>query len=246
MKVDNANGHKFVADDDEELKVPTYTHMKTVLTFQQLPYSLADDADVGQDERGRYVQVMPSVSEISYLSLPGGIMEYIVDGGVAGPPATPRPHTVPVPYPIGMPVPTLTIKRKWHRVPLNCWGPGTALYTRVFGDAELNKKPFAGTVNAESMFGYPPGYLLYLGIEESIEFDPLGDELCWSLTHTWSAKTLAPHTWLYFFSTLAADASANGWYYAAKRGSTYSTVALMPDETGLFNSRQHHLLFQVG
>lgn len=248
IKLDSATGHNFVADtDDDDLKVPTYTHMKCVFTFQQLPYALREDAEVMASgaEKNRYVQVMPSKGETSYLGLPGGIMEYNVNGGAAGPPPTPVPHTKPIPYPLGFPVPTLTISRKWHRVPLACWGEGTPLFARVYGDQANGKKPFVGTVNVDTLFGYPAGYLLYLGVEEEIEYDSLGDATAWTLTHTWKAATLAPHLFLYFFSSLAADAAANAWYLATKRGASWSTIETIPDETGLFNGRQHALLWNV-
>ncbi|MBA4192591.1 MAG: hypothetical protein C0467_31875 [Planctomycetaceae bacterium] len=250
IKVDEAHGHKLIGEETDGIPVPTYERMRVVFTFQQLPYALREDADVltSGAELNRYVQVMPSVSEVQYLSLPGGVMQYTVEGGTAASPPTPAspvPHTKPIPYGLGMPIPTITISRKWHRVPIDCWGEGTPLFARVYGDYEIDEKPYVGTVNMTTLFGYPPGYLLYLGVEEEVEYDPLGDELCWSLTHKWSARTLAPHNWLYFFSTLSADAGSNGWYLATKRGGTYALQTDLPDETSLFNVRDHSLLFNT-
>lgn len=244
VRIDSATGHQFIADDGTGLLVPTYEKMKCALTFQQLPFDMDHDVST-TNERNRYVQVMPSVSEVQYLNLPGGAMCYVVSGGVDGPPATPVPHKRAIPYGIGYPIPTSTIGRKWHRVPKDCWGPGTPLHQRVFGNIQSGTKPWVGTCNVETMLGYPPGFLLYLGPEEEIGWDPVEDDLCWTLTHKWLARTVAPHNWMYFFSTLDADAAANGWYLAVKKGGTYSTIELLPDETGLFNSRQHELLFRT-
>ncbi|MCE9566544.1 MAG: hypothetical protein K8U57_31355 [Planctomycetes bacterium] len=247
IRLDSATGHQFTQDNDapDELLTPEYNYAKLAFTFQQLPYSLLED-DVTTDQIETYVQVMPSTSDISYLGLPGGTMAYNVEGGVWGPPPVGAiPFSKPIPYPLGFPVPTLTISRKWHRVPLDCWGPGTPLFQRVYGDVPTGKKPFAGTVNAETFLGFEPGYLLFLGTEEELEYDPLGDVLSWTLTHRWQAKTLAPHLWLYFFSSVASEAGSQGWYLATKRGADWSEISLLPDETGLFNVRQHALLFRT-
>lgn len=238
VEVNPATGHVLVDDSDDDLPVPQYERMKVAVTFQSLPYDLRTDADT-TSETQRYVQVMPSTSEIQYLNLPGGTMVYKPSSGSA------VPNNKPIPYGVGFPIPTLNIARKWHRVPWNCWGEGTPLYGRVFGDIQAGTKPFAGTCNVDELFGYPAGYLLYVGVEEEIDYDPLGDELCWNLTHKWIARTVAPHNWLYFYSTLAADAASNGWYLAVKKGASYSTIELLPDETSLFNGRQHALLFRT-
>lgn len=237
VSVDSANGHKFLADESEALKVPTYERMKVVLTLQSMPYDFLSDADT-TSEKDRYVQVMPSTAEISYLNLPGGSMVYKPEAGGV-------PDDVPIPYGIGFPVATLNISRKWHRVPWDCWGEGSPLHQRVYGNIQAGTKGWVGTCNVDELFGYPAGYLLYIGTEEEIDYDPLGDDLCWNLTHKWIARVASPHNWLYFWSSKAADASKNGWYLAVKKGASYSTIELLPDETGLFNTRQHNLLFRT-
>jgi hypothetical protein len=192
VKIDEATGFQFQQDDttSKTYPVPTFRDADTTITFQHLPFFLATDAQIaaGGNERDRYVQVLPSQHDVSYLNLPGGIMRYIRQSGTA------IPHGAPIPFNLGIPIPESTIRRKWFRVPYNLWGENTILFGRVFGNLELGTKPYVGTINTVELFGYPPGYLLYLGIEESLELDPLGDDLAWDLTHKWLVKHLAPHT----------------------------------------------------
>jgi hypothetical protein len=249
VKIDSATGHQFDTDNSDELLVPTYNFMKVVITFQQLPYSLKSDADTVQDESQRYFQVMPSTSDVQMLSLPGGVMRYATSGGGT------LIDEKQIPYGVGFPIPTITISRKMHRIPIDCWGPGSILYTRVFGNVPAGVKPWAGSYNVDVLFpttgpggdgGYPQGYALFFAIEEELEFDPPSDDLVWSLTLKWQIKTIAPHPYLYFYSTAAAESALNGWYLAIKVGASWSDLATLPDETGLFNGRQHAKLTQVG
>jgi hypothetical protein len=242
IEVESATGHKFVNDEsrDEDAREPlrpTYERMRVTLLAQHVMYDLVAD-DVGA-ERNRYVQVLPSQVDTQYLNLPGGVMNYYKSGGGG-------PTDKPIPYGIGFPVPMSTISRKWWRVPFDCWGEGTELFERVFGDQEGGTKPYLNSVNSVALFGYEPGYLQFLGVEEELVQDPLGDSLCWNLTLKWQAAHLAPHTWKYYYSVVAADAANNGWFFTAKKGATYYSTATLPDDTALHNARDHRLLFTVG
>jgi hypothetical protein len=243
-ELNSATGHQFYTDQPRGETVPItpgYTKLKCTVTAQMLPFDLYDDADI-TDESDRYVQTLPSQNEVSYLNLPGGIMRYKTVSGGAG-----KPNNVRIPYNIGFPVPTSTISRKWIRIPFESWGPGTILFNRVFGDVYEGELPFCGSVNKYEFLGYPPGYLLYLGVEEELQMDPLGEALAWNLTHKWQAAHLAPHNWKYFFSSVDSDASAQGWYFVAKDdASSYYPPGSVPDNTSLFNEKDHSLLFNVG
>lgn len=245
VDITSAHGHKFEEDDETtgDVKVPTYERMKVELVAQQMPFDLKSDGVVhaaSHWERERYVQTLPSQNEVSYLNLPGGVMRYVTSGGAS------LVDGKQLPYSIGFPIPTSTVVRKWHRVPFDSWGEGTILFGRVFGNLELGTKPYVGTVNTVELFGYPPGYLLFLGFEEELDFDPLGDDMAWNLTGRWLVKHLAPHNWFYFFSAIAAEASLNGWYLAVKDGASWSATVSLPDDTALHNARDHRDLLEVG
>jgi hypothetical protein len=239
VKLDEAKPFRYQGELDAD-GVPLFDKYECTFTYQHVPFDLKTDAQVAAGaERDRYVQTLPSQGEANYLNLPGGVMQYIRETGAA------VPHGKPIPYSTGFPIPTATIRRKWVRVPFDCWGEGTDLFLRVYGDLPNGELPFVGTINTVGMFGYPPGYLLYLGVEEELQLDPLGDGLCWDLTHRWMANYLAPHTYKYFFSASSADAGDNGWYFTAKSGSSFYTTALLPDDTALHNARDHRYLFTV-
>ena len=241
VKIPRAIGHKFLNDDvtSETYPIPTYDKRKVTVIYQHMPFALIDDTHTTA-EYLRYTQTMPAQHEVSYLNLPGGVMRFFKNGGGG-------PSDKPIPYSVGFPVPMSTITRKWIRVPFEAWGDQStaALYGRVYGNYETGEKPYTGTVNNATFLNYPPGYMLYLGVEEELQLDPLGDSLCWNLSHKWLISHLAPHTWKYYFSVVAADAGNNGWYFTAKDGSGFFTTATLPDDTALFNARDHSDLFDL-
>lgn len=249
VALENATGHKFEVDEPRddtarETIEPTYERRRCTLIAQHVPFAMR--ADNAGAESLRYVQTLPSQGQTDYLNLPGGVMKYYKSGGGG-------PTNKSIPYSIGFPEPKSIVKRKWIRVPYNCWGPGTELYARVYGNQEEGTAPYVGSINSVVMFpdadsgiGINPGYLMFLGVEEEIQLDPLGDGLAWDLTLTWQQTHLAPHTWKYYYSTAAADAANNGWYFTAKANATYYPTATLPDNTALHNARDHRLLFTVG
>jgi hypothetical protein len=240
VKIPRATGHKIFGDNvlETNFPIPEYTHMRVSVLFQHCPFDIETDADTTVETQ-RYVQTLPSQHETSYLTLPCGVMQYKTAGGGA-------PHGNQIPYNIGFPIPQSTISRKWIRLPFGAWGPGTTLFNRVNGDQVAGTKPYVGSVNLTAFMGYPAGHLLYLGLEEELQLDPLGEDFSWNLTHKWLVKYYAPHTWFYFHPIAAADAALAGWYYAAKTGAAHrATVATMLDDESLFHAREHANLFKV-
>lgn len=228
-------------DNDDDL--PEYPKMRMTVRYEHVPFTLKSDTNTTL-ETERYVQTMPASSDVSYLTLPGGTLNYIVEGGsgtVSGGDGTPRPHLIPIPYTIGRPEGQSTRSFKWLRVPWEVWQPGSTIFNRVFGDYENSREPFIGTVNSYPLYSIPAGQLLYLGVEEELVTDPLGDALCWHLTHKFLHKP-RNHNWLYFNDAFDASSNAAG-YYLAGRGTTYYTTENLPDNTALFNARDHRLLF---
>ena len=239
VKVPRATGHQITGDDvlTGDFPVPEYNRMRVSVLFQHCPFDVEADADVTVETQ-RYVQTLPSQHNTNYISLPAGVMKYQKSGGGG-------PTGQQVPYGIGFPVPESIISRKWIRLPFAAWGPGTTLFNRVHGDTAAGTKPYVGTINRTAFLGYPAGHLLYLGPEEELQLDPLGDAFCWNLTHKWLVKYYAPHTWFYYHPTAAAYAADAGWYYCAKVGQTFESVADMDDGDSLFDAKEHADLFKV-
>jgi len=244
--IESATGFGQVSGEDDD-GVPIYPKMRVVVEYQHMPFGLVSDASIGLEEWERYTQTLPSQNDVSYLNLPGGIMKYLRPEGAGGG----DPHGTPVPYSIGMPQPTSIIRRKWCRIPWDAWGPGTTLFTRIYGDRAAGQTPFVGTLNNATLFdGYAPGSLLFLGVEEEPRLDPTaqtGDVgLSWDLTYSWMFKPVANHNMLYYFTPDGvAFPGLNGWYSVANT-LTYQTISATTDNTSLFNVRDHELLFRVG
>jgi hypothetical protein len=239
VKLTHVNGHKILNDNtlDREFPIPEYKRTTVGVLFQHVPFAVKADDDT-LDETERYVQTLPSQHEVSYLTLPGGVMQYRTAGAAS-------PDGKQIPFNIGFPIPQSTISRRWIRLPYDAWGPGTVLFDRVNGDQATGEKSYVGSVNVNAFLGYPAGHLLYLGPEEELQLDPTGAGYSWNLTHKWLAKYQAPHTWFYHHPTAAADAAEAGWYYASKAGSPHRTVATMLDDESLFHARAHEDLFTV-
>lgn len=234
VKLVSATGHKF--DGTVNDRVPQYTRAECVFQFDHVPFALSDDEETGQNETLRYLQVLPGTNDVQYLTLPGGTMSYWRATGAA------VPHGKAVPFNIGKPLPTSIIARKWIRVPYEGWGTGTPLYERVFGDGTA--APYVGTVNKTDFLGYKAGQLLYLGVEEELDKDPLGDALCWTLTHRWMYKPYG-HNQLYYYETNKdVAAPANGWYFVGTK--QYYAAGAIDDDRALFNEKEHRNLFKVG
>jgi hypothetical protein len=230
-------------DHDDTDEVPTYPDMKVVVRYEHVPFGLLADADTSFEWR-RYTQTLPSTADVSYLNLPGGIVKYIRPEGVGD------PHGIAVPYSIGYPQPSSVIRRKWCRVPEQAWGAGTELYGRIYGDQEAGTKPYVGTINSAEFLGYPPGYLLFLGVEEEPRLDPTNDEgdygISWDLTYTWLFKPDAPHNWLRYFDATGTFFPGLNGFYLVGTDSTYYPSSSIPDGYSLFNARDHNKLFWVG
>lgn len=237
LAIEDARGARSAGKDNAD-GVPTYKKGHAVVRYEHVPFRLLQDS-LGAFEEFRYVQRLPSTTEVSYLTLPGSMLQFTNQAGVG------RPKGIPVPYNIGRAESQSLLKYRWTRVPFGGWGGGSALYARVYGDIENGVPPYVGTINNQSLFEHVDGSLLYLGVEEELLTDPLGNDLCWDLTHVWLKKP-QNHTWLYFNDPGQVPfLPAPGYYQATTDGVFYATPFL-PDQKALFNARDHSKLFWVG
>lgn len=230
---------------DDTNGVPAYKKARCTFRYEIVPFDMLDDIEI-VNESERYLQPLPSQSEVTYLSLPGGMMQYILNGSTA------RPNRIGIPFSIGMPQLQSVISYKWLRVPHEAWGPGTTLYKTVFGDPNdlTTEVPFVGTVNASDFLGRPMGTLLLLTPEEELVTDPLAgtqggqtDPLCWNLTYRWLYKPNG-HNYLYWADTQNSDNS--GYHFVSRIGNTtFYTPDTLPDGISIFNTRDHQMLFEI-
>jgi hypothetical protein len=244
VQLESATGHKIVGDvagASVDYPTPEYDRWECVLLAEHVPFDLLPD-DTTPNERSRYVQTLPTTGEANYQTVPGGIMRYIRNPALPDP--TERPHGLPIPFSIGVVVPTANVSRRWVRLPYEAWEEGSTLWNRMNGDPETGAAGLIGTINSSEIFGYPQGSLLMMPPEEQLDRDPLGDGWAWTLTFKWQYRR-DHHNWLRWWETDPAEANTNGLYFVGN-GTTYYTTDLLPDGVSLFNSADHKTAFQVG
>ncbi|MBA4191320.1 MAG: hypothetical protein C0467_25335 [Planctomycetaceae bacterium] len=241
VKIPQTTNHVFESDDvaSADFPIPTHQGMKVPVLFQQMPFEMYDDLEpTGSiNETRRYLQTMPSQSQVDYLTLPGGIMRFTQETG------TVIPYNKTIPHNVGKPLVQAVVSKKWHRIPYNAWGEGSPLYTRVHGSSDGETLPFLGTFNNAIFMGYEPGVLLLIGVDEEVILDQAGDEIAYNLTYKWLRKTPG-HNHFYFYPTDGTGDNA-GWYYVSSDG-TWSDYTSVPDNSSLFSGRNHYELFRVG
>src|ERR1700722_8005262 len=151
VKIENTTGHQFTRDDTagNDYPIPNYTKQRVRVLFQQVPFNLLADDDT-ENETQRYLQQLPTNSQVDYLSLPGAVAKYV---NYPGQP-TGFPGGSQVPYGTGFPTSNSIVSQKWIRLPYNCWGIGSDLYATIFGDVPTLTDGLVGTVNQTDFLGY--------------------------------------------------------------------------------------------
>jgi hypothetical protein len=250
-KLERAAGHQPVGETDDPaglaLPLPEYSRLRLDVLFEHVPFELVPDADVtGFDETQRYLQPLPAKMDTASISYHGGILRYLRPDGGSG-----RPNEQQVQGNVGFPEVRGEVARKWVRVPFGAWsavdpdtGSPSALWTRVYGSG--GAAPFTGTVNKDSLFGYPAGTLLFLGVDEELKRDQVAQGWCWDLTFKWLFKPRR-HNFYYYCdppSPAAGFADASGYYFAG-RGTTYYAPGSLPAGVALFDEQDHSKLFQL-
>jgi hypothetical protein len=207
VKIENTTGHQFARDDtaDNDYPIPNYTKQRVRVLFQQVPFNLLADDDT-ENETQRYLQQLPTNSQVDYLSLPGAVAKYV---NYPGQPAG-FPGGSQVPYGTGFPTSNSIVSQKWIRLPYNCWGIGSDLYATIYGDVPTQTDGLVGTTNQTDFLGYPAGTLLFLAPEEELVMDQAGG-LSWNLTYKWLFKVQGHN---YFYAWPSGGNVGNGadWY----------------------------------
>ena len=220
--------------------IPAYAKMTCEFTFEHVPFALLPD-DLTSSERFRYTQTLPSTTEANYLTLPGSVLRYL------GPDGTPAPpQRTSIPYSLGFPIVSQIVRRRWIRVPFLAWQPGSPLSNRVLGSPADGIRAYIGTVNDRNFMGYDRWTLLYLGLDEELDRDPIGQDYCWNLTHKWAFDP-QQHLRKYWFNPDPNNIGTGNGYYFVGTSQFYQadSIASLPDDTTYLCERNHENLFST-
>lgn len=237
-------GHAFVEDDEgtedaPHLPVPTYEKVEVEVQFEQCFFKLTPDiADNPDLEYDRYVELLPSTTETTYLSLPGSTMKYVTESGAG------TPNGIPIPYGVGVPETKTHLAYKWWRVPRSAWDPAalTLLYKRVHGYEAGGIRSYVGTVNKTALKGHDAGTLLFEGVEEEVVPDPVEGDFCFNLVYKFSKFGPGHNNLLWAGNT--AESSDRGYFQARKTGS-FEAVGSITDGKCLFDEREFRDLWSL-
>jgi hypothetical protein len=219
--------------------IPAFVKATIEATYEELPYDLLNDGGF-TSEFQRYT-VTPGYpgadisAESNYISFPGGILNF------ATPDGTSSPAGVPVPYGVGRSETVTNKNYVWKRVPLDVWGPGTALTTMVRGDGSTDNLGYINTLNLTTFDGHPPLTLKLVGVEEKLLLDPLGLSYAWDIVYKMQERAVPYGHLGFIFYDATATSSTPGEYYQVLSTSTgvlTRTAAEIADGYSLFNVRE--------
>ncbi|HEX4606919.1 MAG TPA: hypothetical protein VH092_01815, partial [Urbifossiella sp.] len=146
-KVSRVTGHQWSdfdidPDDAEEdgsyrfadSTVNRFSCAKLVVQYEKLLWAIKAD-DAIETELDRFVQQMPGQSTADYLTVPASCQQFFDPAGVSR--GNPVGHLEPVPYGVGLTETTYRFSLVWWKVPKKLYGPGSVLWTRIFGDGTV-------------------------------------------------------------------------------------------------------------
>lgn len=243
---DEARHHKHPDYRFKTDQFNVYDDAEITVLFEHVEYDRVEDAaiaDVGYNEMMRYVSRGDVTPSGEALQLPGAVFNYTTED------ATSVPHGIKIPFNCAKILPQEKFVLTWKRLPEDVWTPDSTLYRRIYiGDAVgdplgVAKVPYIGTVNRKNFYGRPKGTVLFESVRPLLKKSPLGVGLEWDLEFTFVYK---PEGWLnlYYFG-LGDNSAYNGYYFVRAQGGTIYTPDVLGDDIGLYNTRDHNLLFSV-
>ncbi len=257
MKIDSCTGFGKNLGEDAN-RMPYYNQAKVVVHYELVPWNLLDDANeqLTGSEFFRYtIPPTKGDSEADYITMPGGVLHYIVEGGTIVPivGAIPIPHMRQIQFNIGKVFPTQKRSWTWVRIPANGYGPGSPLHTRLFQGSATDNPPYSvpwiGSINEDEIGNYPIGTLVLESVGEDLKRDVLGSDWVYDLTFNFNFRPTGWNWFPYFDPSTNTDGTptnptANGVYFVGK-GNTVWGADLLPDNYALYNSRPMMMCFQL-
>jgi hypothetical protein len=241
-KVTEITGHEYLNDDEDGM--PVYSKAKITALYQFVPFDLLTDDEIvdPEDEINRFVS-WPDETETAgeFLAIPSATgLKFKANAEQAGSGVDGR--AVPAnAYAIVQP--SETFVATWHMLPGEAWEPGSGIWNRVYGEsvwlggADI---PYQGTINTHTIFGRPPGTVLFARVRPRRQSNPDGTGFWWSLQFEFHHRS-AGWNYLYQYSTAAGE---SGYYYVTNDDTLHDPDDT-PDFTSLYNGRDHRLLFSV-
>lgn len=210
--------------------------------YENIGYQVYKDSEVPswpENEAYRFVEVLEPTPSSSYITLPGGTLNYIRNGGGG-------PTGQPINFNVGKIFSTMQFKFLWKRLPYDLFIPGafTKWAKRIWGDPDDSSvKPLLGTVNKTASLGFPAGTLLLENIRPIPVRSPFYFIWEWDFEITFNYN---PNFWnyLYYFPVSTAGTTYRGFYLVGA-GTTFYANGSVPENYSLYNEREHALIFDV-
>jgi hypothetical protein len=244
MAIETITGAGGCGKDDDQT-VPQYPKLRLRVRHELAFFGLQSDDSV-ISEQLRYTEVLPSQTEVRYLSLGGmsSSLKYITAD--AGSPLYGRP----IPVSIGRPDQTVKFAFKWWRIPLSAWNNAApplfgGVYQRVRGPATFlaPEGSYVGCINKFPFFGRPAGTVLFDGVDEEIVPDLVDGTYCFNIISRFTERV---HGWnKIWYQARPGEAVDSGYYYVS-RTPIYHDAGDVPDGVSLYNERDLNRLWIVG
>lgn len=224
-----------------------FTHALLTVQYERLPYVLENDEGT-ETEDARFVQLVPKPSAPEYLTVPSSTQVFIAESGVGF--DNPAGHLIPVPYPVGLTESGYRFILRWHRLPYDVWGPGTALWARVFGDGTTSPTglPYLNAVNKTQFYGtFSPGTVMLEEVTDEI-VPVLFDEYIavWTIDfHFWVKPGGHNKQWHFPNTNGFAGAGNAAKRLLVGRGNTYYAPGSVPDLYANYIERDLYQLFNI-
>jgi len=236
-------GFAFLKEFDETAgrgnRMPKYKYAEITAQYEQASFDLKTDLQIDYtDEILRYVTKpgypeTPPQPQTEYLTFPGGVQRFLVDGGGG-------PHGIKIPYNTGMPLVGERLQAVWRRVPAEEIFNGSGVwFTRIYGDPLAGTLPWEGSLNSTTLFGRKPLTMLLESVEPNRRPDPTAASgYSADIRFTWIFKPQT-HVRLFFFDTKETPTITNGWYVYGKGPAYSDPTTWTTADSGQFYCRDH-------
>jgi len=250
-KILSITGHVIIEDSPSTLPDPQYQRAEVKCLFEPVTYKVRGDLGLTSELQRYTIEPGFPFNDINtateYVTMPGGILNYLTPTGELTPPYT-KPHMTPIPYGIGFPMVREKFSYTWERVPYGGFEPSSNLRQRVQGTASA--RPYLGSVNKTTFGNYQAGTLQLQGCEPRLMLDPTGKFYVWRIKYVMEYAPDGMHNLYFFDSRRNPDGSPitpglSGWYQVG-RGPAYQTPGTIVDNTTLFPEREFADLWVVG